>query len=213
MTSESIYIYIPAKTQIFENSNLHGCELHRPSSKGTKLLLQVIKAIINLDIYMWQNDLSESLCQTYTYIYIYMYIYVSTEQNDFCEYRTEWLEWVCDSDITTHRMTWVSLTHNVWRDSLTCVTRLIHSSPWLEWWVSQWVRWLTVRVGHLSQSHWLDVWQTHTIWFFFFWVRVIDLMSDRLTQSDSRTHSSQGLEWMSHVTHVSESRRTLWVRL
>ena len=30
-----------------ENSNLHGFELHRPSSKGTKLLLQVIKAIIN----------------------------------------------------------------------------------------------------------------------------------------------------------------------
>ena len=30
-----------------ENSNLHGFEVHRPSSKGTKLLLQVIKAIIN----------------------------------------------------------------------------------------------------------------------------------------------------------------------
>jgi len=27
--------------------NLHGFEVHRPSSKGTKLLLQVIKAIIN----------------------------------------------------------------------------------------------------------------------------------------------------------------------
>jgi len=38
---------IPAKTQKIENSNLHGFELHRPSSKGTKLLLQVIKAIIN----------------------------------------------------------------------------------------------------------------------------------------------------------------------
>jgi len=39
----------PAKTQKTENSNLHGFELHRPSesSKGTKLLLQVIKAIIN----------------------------------------------------------------------------------------------------------------------------------------------------------------------
>ena len=36
-----------AKTQKIENSNLHGFELHRPSSKGTKLLLQVIKAIIN----------------------------------------------------------------------------------------------------------------------------------------------------------------------
>ena len=29
-----------------ENSNLHGFEVHRPSSKGTKLLLQIIKAII-----------------------------------------------------------------------------------------------------------------------------------------------------------------------
>ena len=38
---------IPAKTPKTENSNLHGFELHRPSSKGTKLLLQVIKAIIN----------------------------------------------------------------------------------------------------------------------------------------------------------------------
>ena len=38
---------IPAKTQKTENSSLHGFELHRPSSKGTKLLLQVLKAIIN----------------------------------------------------------------------------------------------------------------------------------------------------------------------
>jgi len=38
---------IPAKTQKPEKSNLHGFDLHRPSSKGTKLLLQVIKAIIN----------------------------------------------------------------------------------------------------------------------------------------------------------------------
>ena len=30
-----------------KNSNLHGFEVHRPSSKGTKLLFQVIKAIIN----------------------------------------------------------------------------------------------------------------------------------------------------------------------
>jgi len=33
-----------------ENSNLHGFELHRPSSKGTKILLQVIKAIINQNL-------------------------------------------------------------------------------------------------------------------------------------------------------------------
>jgi len=30
-----------------ENSNLHGFEIHRPSSKGTKSLFQVIKAITN----------------------------------------------------------------------------------------------------------------------------------------------------------------------
>ena len=34
------------KTQNPENSNLYGFEVHRPSSKGTKLLFQVIKAII-----------------------------------------------------------------------------------------------------------------------------------------------------------------------
>ena len=39
----------PAKTPKTENSNLHGLELYRPSSKGTctKLLFQVIKTIIN----------------------------------------------------------------------------------------------------------------------------------------------------------------------
>ena len=52
-----IYVYVsishvcavcfPAKTQKTENSNLHGFEVHRPSSKSTKLLLQIIKAIIN----------------------------------------------------------------------------------------------------------------------------------------------------------------------
>ena len=37
----------PAKAQKTENSNIHGFEVYRPSSKGTKLLLQVIKAIVN----------------------------------------------------------------------------------------------------------------------------------------------------------------------
>jgi len=37
---------IPAKTQKTQNPNLHGFELHEPSSKSTKLLSQVIKAII-----------------------------------------------------------------------------------------------------------------------------------------------------------------------
>jgi len=40
-------LVIPAKTQKIENSNLHGFEVHRPLSKGTKLLLQVIKSIIH----------------------------------------------------------------------------------------------------------------------------------------------------------------------
>jgi len=34
-------------TQKTENSNLHGFEVHRLSSKGTKLLFQVIQAIMN----------------------------------------------------------------------------------------------------------------------------------------------------------------------
>jgi len=38
---------IPATTQKTENSNLHGFYLNRPSRRCTKLLLQVIKAIIN----------------------------------------------------------------------------------------------------------------------------------------------------------------------
>ena len=37
----------PAQTQKSEDSNLHGFELHRPSSKGTKLLFKDMKAIIN----------------------------------------------------------------------------------------------------------------------------------------------------------------------
>jgi len=36
--------FIPAKTEETDNSNLHGFEVHRPSSKGTKLLFQVITA-------------------------------------------------------------------------------------------------------------------------------------------------------------------------
>ena len=35
------------KNEKTDNSNLHGFEVHRPSSTGTKLLIQVIKAIIN----------------------------------------------------------------------------------------------------------------------------------------------------------------------
>jgi len=41
-------IWAKPQHQIIENSNLHEFELQRPSNKGTKLLRQVIKAIINL---------------------------------------------------------------------------------------------------------------------------------------------------------------------
>ena len=42
-----------------DNSNSHGFELHRPSNKGTKLLLKVIKAIIII----------------YMCVYVYMCVY------------------------------------------------------------------------------------------------------------------------------------------
>ena len=47
---------IPAKTQKTEDSNLHGFEVHRPSSQGTKLLLQVIKAIINQETILRKSN-------------------------------------------------------------------------------------------------------------------------------------------------------------
>ena len=50
--SQSAGLSIPRSSVRFrrklkKNLNLHGFDLHRPSSKGTKLLLQVIKASIN----------------------------------------------------------------------------------------------------------------------------------------------------------------------
>ena len=55
---------IPAKTPKTEKSNLYGFELHGPSSKGTKLLFDVIKATIdeyrNSDIFD-MSDVSEFL--------------------------------------------------------------------------------------------------------------------------------------------------------
>ena len=51
-----------------ENSNLHVFEVHRPSNKGTKLLLQVIKAIINqsfgpLSLLLWMLVAIKSSCR------------------------------------------------------------------------------------------------------------------------------------------------------
>ena len=44
---EFLQCVTPEKTKKTENSNLHGFELHRPSSKGTKWLIQILQAIIN----------------------------------------------------------------------------------------------------------------------------------------------------------------------
>ena len=40
-----------------DNSNAHEFELHRPSNKGTKLLLKVIKAIIIINSFFFQKEL------------------------------------------------------------------------------------------------------------------------------------------------------------
>jgi len=48
------YVYtFRQNTKKSENSNLHGFEQHRPSSKGTKLLFQVIKSIIHQTEYIY----------------------------------------------------------------------------------------------------------------------------------------------------------------
>ena len=62
-----------------DNSNSHEFELHRPSNKGTKLLLKVIKAIIIIrDIYVHAYKfiyICIHIC-TYTYTHICVYIYI-----------------------------------------------------------------------------------------------------------------------------------------
>ena len=63
-SSIDLSIYIPAKTQKIENSNLHELEVNRLSSKGTKLLFQVVRANKNIKIY------------NHMYIYKYVYIYL-----------------------------------------------------------------------------------------------------------------------------------------
>ena len=79
-----MYIYIPAKTPKIENSNLHGFELHRPSSKGTRLLLQVIKAIINQFVCVYMcvcAFIYKYMCILYTYMWIYIYVVKISEAN------------------------------------------------------------------------------------------------------------------------------------
>ena len=50
-----------------DNSNSHEFELHRPSNKGTKLLLKVIKAIIIIsrDAYKWCAVIRPVLTERY----------------------------------------------------------------------------------------------------------------------------------------------------
>jgi len=50
-----LFVSTAPRNSITANSNIHGFEVHRPSSKDTKLLFQVIKAIINQDDGFWQN--------------------------------------------------------------------------------------------------------------------------------------------------------------
>ena len=59
---------IPAKHPKTENSNLHGFEIHRPPSKSTKLLFQVIKSNQH---YLFQNH---SLNSTFQELYLTPFI-------------------------------------------------------------------------------------------------------------------------------------------
>ena len=64
-----------AKTKKPENSNLHGFEVHRPSSKGTKLRFQVINAIINQSTQT--RTWSMSICRpTYTlFLFLSLFLF------------------------------------------------------------------------------------------------------------------------------------------
>jgi hypothetical protein len=46
-----------------DTSNSHEFELHRPSNKGTKLLLKVIKAIIIMTMAVQASSSTASVCQ------------------------------------------------------------------------------------------------------------------------------------------------------
>jgi len=62
---------ILARTQKTEDSNLHGFELHRPSSKGTKLLFQVIKATIKSNLrflYIFLSDFANLWPSWYIFV-------------------------------------------------------------------------------------------------------------------------------------------------
>jgi len=81
---------IPAKTPKNEDSNLHRFALHRPSSKGTKLLYHMIKTIMNQNVCV-STCLSVCVCvsvylcaciplclcaSVYMYVSVYEYVCV-----------------------------------------------------------------------------------------------------------------------------------------
>jgi len=63
-------MYVCVCISVHMYPNLYGFELHRPSSKGTKLLLLVIKAIINQS---FTNDMHINV-SIYMYVYVYTYM-------------------------------------------------------------------------------------------------------------------------------------------
>jgi len=75
-----------------ENSNLHGFEVHRPSSKGNKLLLQVIKAIINQYTNVCTHDCIHDCIHVYT---------LDLCTRDFVHICVEW-SWYQSADMCTH---------------------------------------------------------------------------------------------------------------
>ena len=69
-----------------ENTDSHGFEVHRPSVKGTKLLLKVIKAVIILHVFAHLHtgrksqqqrlNASNNIIDTHTHPYICMHIHI-----------------------------------------------------------------------------------------------------------------------------------------
>jgi len=105
-------------------------------------------------------------------------------------YESELLTWCLTDSLKSTTKVWLTksdVTHwHVWHDSFTQVLDLSAFVSQIVWVCQTSSQWLWLKWPTRTVSH-LTHWLTH--------------------------HSSQGLEWMSRVTHVSESRQTLWVRL
>ena len=77
--------FVSDKNSKTEKSNLHGSDLHRPLSKGTKILFQVIKAIINQWRFIWNrglDSLQESSARHLLHLF-YMYASAAAHQDFF----------------------------------------------------------------------------------------------------------------------------------